>query len=126
MRLFDQVSAPSAVALSLISLCLLVNNVSARPSPEPKASWVRKGSGRKAISNMLKGKRDSRLSALYPRNETQQSCAGTGAVSITAPKQNIWDQLADTEAAGVVAWLFAQPEFNLTVAENATAWDNSV
>jgi primary-amine oxidase len=75
---------------------------------------------------MLKGKRDARLSALYPRNETQQSCEGTGAVSITAPRQNIWDQLDDAEAAGVVAWLFAQPEFNLTVAENATTWDNSV
>ncbi|PSR81301.1 copper amine oxidase [Coniella lustricola] len=126
MRVPEQLPLSSAVTVSLAVLGLLADNVSARPSPEPKASWVRKGSGRKAISNTLKGKRDARISTLSPRNETQASCFDTSAVAITAPKLNVWDQLQDAEAAGVVAWLFAQPEFNLTVAENATAWDNSV
>lgn len=89
---------------------------------------ARKGHGRKAISNVLKGKRDARLNTFAYRNDTSasSSCAGVGAAAITAPKTNVWDQLEDVDAAGVVAWLFAQPEFNLTVSENATAWDNSV
>lgn len=75
---------------------------------------------------MLKGKRDARLDTLTPRANATSSCAGTAAVEITAPKQNVWDQLDDVDAAGVVAWLFARPELNLTVSENATAWDNSM
>lgn len=123
MRLSSSLSTASAATLSLATLGLLVQDCLARPSPEPKASWVRKGHGRKAISNILKGKRDNRLAQ---RTANTTSCAGTAAVEITAPKSNIWDQLDDIEAAGVVSWLFAQPEFNLTVSENATAWSNSV
>lgn len=128
MRLPGTTPASSAAALSVAALALLAPDVLARPSPEPKASWVRKGHGRKAISNALKGKRDDRLLNTHARrlDNTSSSCAGVGAIEITAPKQNIWDQLEDVDAAGVVAWLFAQPEFNLTVSENATAWDNSV
>lgn len=123
MRLSSSLSAASATTLSLATLGLLVQDGLARPSPEPKASWVRKGHGRKAISNVLKGKRDARVAQ---RSDNVTSCAGTAAVEITAPKANVWDQLNDVDAAGVVAWLFAQPEFNLTVSENATAWSNSV
>lgn len=121
-------SASSAAALSVAALALLAPHVLARPSPEPKSAWVRKGHGRKALSNVLKGKRSAQLSTLAPRadNSSSTSCAGAAAREVTAPKQNIWDQLDDIDAAGVVAWLFAQPEFNLTVTENATAWDNSV
>lgn len=125
MRLSPGVSASSAVTLSLATLGLLAEDVFARPSPEPKASWVRKGHGRKAISNILKGKRDVQRSTIAPRNEST-SCAGAMPVEITAPKENVWNEMIDTDAAAVAAWLFAQPEFNLTVTENATAWDNSV
>lgn len=125
MRLPGTTTASSAVTLSVAALALLAPGVLARPSPEPKASWVRKGHGRKAISNVLKGKRDDRLNT-FARRDNTSSCAGAGAVEITAPKKNVWDQLDDVDAAGVVAWLFAQPEFNLTVTENATAWDNSM
>lgn len=62
---------------------------------------------------------------IVSRNEST-SCAGTLPAEITAPKENVWSEMADTDAAAVAAWLFAQPEFNLTVTENATAWDNSV
>lgn len=126
MRLPQAVSASSASALCLATLALLAQDALARPSPEPKASWVRKGHGRKVISNMLKGKRDARQNNLTPRANITSSCAGAAAVEITAPRQNVWDQLDDVDAAGVVAWLFAQSEFNLTVSENATAWDNSM
>lgn len=127
MKLPGSTPAGSSIALALATSTLLAHGAYARPSPEPKASWVRKGHGRKAISDVLKGKRDARLTAVLPRNETvSSSCAGTAAVEITAPKQNVWDQLDDIDAAGVVAWLFEQPEFNLTVSENATAWDNTV
>lgn len=125
MRLSGPTSASSAVTLSVAALAFLASDVLARPSPEPKSAWVRKGHGRKAISNVLKGKRSAQLNTIAPRDNSS-SCAGTAAQEITAPKQNIWDQLDDIDAAGVVAWLFAQPEFNLTVTENATAWDNSV
>lgn len=124
MRLTGSTPASSAVTLSVAALALLDAGVLARPSPEPKASWVRKGHGRKAISNVLKGKRDSRI--LAARDNSTSSCAGAAAVEIKAPKKNIWDQFDDLDAAGVVAWLFAQSELNLTVSENATAWDNSM
>lgn len=125
MRLSQGVSASSAVTLSLATLSLLAQDVFARPSPEPKASWVRKGHGRKAISDVLKGKRDLQRSTIAPRNEST-SCAGTLAATVTAPKENVWGELVSTDAAAVAAWLFTQSEFNLTVSENATAWDNSV
>lgn len=123
MRLPSSISPASAVILSLATLGLLAQDGLARPSPEPKAAWVRKGHGRKAVSNVLKGKRDARIAK---RSHNTTSCAGTGATGITAPRANVWDQLDNVDAAGVVSWLFAQPEFNLTVSENATAWSNTV
>lgn len=129
MRLLDVISSGSSAALTLATCGILAQVATARPSPEAKASWVRKGHGRKAISNVLKGKRDARLNSVRSWNGTAGSssfCAAPAAVEITAPKENVWDQLQDVDAAGVVAWLFAQPEFNLTISEDATAWDNSV
>jgi len=54
------------------------------------------------------------------------SCPETAAKSITAPKQNVWGEITDVDAAAVVAFLFAQPALNLTVSDNATGWDNSL
>lgn len=126
MRLSRVISASGAVSVYMITLASVTELVLARPSPEPKASWVRKGHGRKAISDVLRGKRDSlRRSASSPRDETE-SCAGTAAAEISAPKVNVWAELEDTDAAAVVAWLFGRPEFNLTTSDNATEWDNTV
>lgn len=126
MRLSKSITPHGALSLYLISFASITENVLARPSPEPKASWVRKGHGRKAISNVLKGKRDNlRRSVPSPSNGTE-SCVGTSAAQVSAPKVNVWGELVDTDAAAVVAWLFSQPEFNLTVTENATEWDNTV
>lgn len=127
MRLPGSISCSPTTASTLTAYALLARDIAARPSPGLEASWAWKGRGRKAISNVLKGKRDARLSnVLYQNQTTVPLCAGTGALEITAPKQNLWGQLEDFDAAGVVTWLFAQPEFNLTASENATAWDNSV
>lgn len=126
MRLSILPNAPGALSLYLITFASLTETVLARPSPEPKASWVRKGHGRKAFSDVLKGKRDTlRRSVQTPSNATE-SCAGSLAAQISAPKANVWAELEDTDAAAVVAWLFSKPEFNLTTTENATEWDNTV
>lgn len=126
MRLPRVLSAPGALSVYLITLASITGDVLARPSPEPKAAWVRKGHGRKAISDVLRGKRDHiRRSTSSSANETE-SCVGTQAAQLSAPKVNVWAELEDTDAAAVVAWLFSQPEFNLTTTENATEWDNSV
>lgn len=60
------------------------------------------------------------------RAKTLETCAKTLATEITAPKANIWGALNDVETAGVVEWLFAQEELNLTLSEDAGAWDNSM
>lgn len=126
MRLSKVVSGPGALSVYLVALASITEHVLARPSPEPKASWVRKGQGRKAISDVLRGKRDNlRRSVPSPANETE-SCVGTPAAQLSAPKVNVWAELEETDAAAVVAWLFSQPEFNLTITENATEWDNTV
>lgn len=127
MKLLGSTPASSSIVLALATGAFLVQSASSRPSPDPKTSRLQKGFGRKAISNVLKGKRDARLNTVQPRNGTlPTSCAGTGATEITAPKENVWNTLDDVDAASVVSWLFAQPEFNLTVSENATSWDNTV
>lgn len=126
MRLARIIPAPGALSICLITLASITELALARPSPEPKAAWVRKGHGRKAISDVLKGKRDHlRRSSPSPPNQTE-SCVGTQAAQLSAPKVNVWAGLEDSDAAAVVAWLFSQPEFNLTTTENATEWDNSV
>lgn len=126
MRLSKIISASGALSVYLITLASLTEHALARPSPEPKASWVRKGQGRKAISNVLRGKRDHlRRSVSSPANETE-SCVGTAAAQLSAPKVNVWAEIEEADAAAVVAWLFGQSEFNLTTTENATEWDNTV
>lgn len=126
MRPSKRSSAYGALGVYLITLASIGEHVLARPSPEPKASWIRKGQGRKAISDVLRGKRDNlRRSTTSSTNETE-SCAGALAAQISAPKVNVWAELEESDAAAVVAWLFSQPELNLTVTENATEWDNTV
>jgi len=60
------------------------------------------------------------------RAKPVETCAETIATEITAPKANIWGALAGVEIAGVVEWLFAQEELNLTISDDAGAWDNSM
>jgi primary-amine oxidase len=126
MGLLSSVS-PRAIATSALLLGSLAQGVFARPSPEPKAGWVRKGPGgsggyfKKKVHDQVKravsgGKRAAEL----------ESCAETTTTTIAAPKLNPWAPLTNEETAAVVEWLFAREDLNLTTTEDATAWDNSM
>lgn len=41
-------------------------------------------------------------------------------------QEKFWGQLTDVETASVVQWLFQQPELNLTAANDAGEWDNTM
>ncbi|RMZ11590.1 hypothetical protein D0860_03316 [Hortaea werneckii] len=86
-------------------------------APQPKAAWVRGARSRLAKSSKWNSKRE--LS-----NITQ--CEQTSPPDFKAPFENVWARLTDDEAASVAAWLFHQPELNLTVSDKAGEWDNSL
>jgi primary-amine oxidase len=86
----------------------------------PKAPWVEQYArtrGRKAFT-----------SSVSKRNVTEDpaDCVVQNAQTTDAPKKNIWGGLTGEEASGVVSWLFAQPELNLTASEKAGNWDNTM
>lgn len=80
-----------------------------------------------AIPKLQKEYRHRRLPTdpLVKRN-AEGSCTDTSAFVTSAPKVNIFYGLSDLEVADVAAWLFAQPDLNLTVTANATDWDNTM
>ncbi|KAK3361962.1 amine oxidase catalytic domain-containing protein [Lasiosphaeria ovina] len=122
MGLLDRIS-PRAIVTSVLLLSTVAHDVLARPSP--KVPWVRnKGSTQKKISDAVK----RAINGQQRRNnsEPEPECALVLTTTTIAPKTNIWAPLSDVETAGVVEWLFAQADLNLTVSENATAWDNSI
>ena len=119
MKLLSGASAGAIAACALLFGSFVQDVVA---SPEPKSAWVRKGKGRKAMLDVIRGKSEQKRS----NNEPRASCPDTEATAVTAPKSNVWGELNDKDAAAVVAWLFGQSELNLTVTENATAWDNTV
>ncbi|OJI80543.1 hypothetical protein ASPTUDRAFT_129166 [Aspergillus tubingensis CBS 134.48] len=45
---------------------------------------------------------------------------------IKSPNENVWGGLTDVETASVVQWLLQQPELNLTAADDAGEWDNTI
>ncbi|CAD0050799.1 unnamed protein product [Aureobasidium pullulans] len=108
-------------SLLLAASFLYAHGALSAPSPDPKAAWVRQGRARKAASK--NGRRWL--------NETSTpsivtSCSESNYTKASAPKVNVWGGLTDIEAASVTQWLFAQPELNLTVSDDAGEWDNSV
>ncbi|KAK4208151.1 copper amine oxidase [Rhypophila decipiens] len=117
MGILDCLS-PRALVTSLLLLSTVTEDVFARPTVEPKLPWAYKGPSRKKMSNHIR-----RAMGKKANNET---CAKTLAKDITAPKANIWGALSDVETAGVVEWLFAQPELNLTTSDDAGEWDNVI
>lgn len=100
------------VALGLAILTGSVSPVAARPKV-PWAQHRAKGQARRAFA-----------AAQQKRNESEESCLEREALLTTAPKVNVWGSLTGEEASSVVHWLFAQQELNLTVMEDAGAWDN--
>ncbi|KAK0669179.1 putative copper amine oxidase [Cercophora samala] len=121
MGFFDSLS-PRAVATSALLLTSFAQDVLARPSPDPKAPWVKNtGLGKKKMANHLK-----RAIMGDKRAVETPFCSETLATEIKAPKPNVWGPLVDVEVASVVEWLFAQADLNLTVSEEAGGWDNTI
>jgi len=108
-------------SLLLVGFVLHANDVLSAPSPDPKAAWVRQSRARKAASRV--GKRWSNETSAQP---AITSCSDNNYTQVLAPKVNVWGGLTDVEAASVTRWLFAQPEFNLTVSDEAGEWDNTM
>ncbi|KAH7305808.1 copper amine oxidase [Stachybotrys elegans] len=105
----------NGLALGLLLLAELVPGALA----VPKTPWAREragGRGRKIYNRDL-----IRRAA----NSTGE-CDIVGAKDVNAPKDNIWGGLTTEEAVSVTAWLFSQPDLNLTASENATSWDNTL
>ncbi|PYH71223.1 membrane copper amine oxidase [Aspergillus vadensis CBS 113365] len=94
--------------LLLTTLCLLLigltTNVLARSRLEHQPAWVHHSRRKGQLHNM----RASNFTA------------------IKSPKKNIWGELTDVETASLVQWLFHQPELNLTAADDAGEWDNTI
>lgn len=124
--MFPSVAGTLSAAILLGSLA---QGVAARP--QPKSTWVHKGPARKKMAQNLKRSLETSMgikAGTYRRADEDNlpSCKDSAATTITAPKANIWSALTETEAAGLVAWMFDQPELNLTVSDNATSWDNTM
>jgi hypothetical protein len=105
-------------SLDTIVLCLALSSGFAEALP--KAPWVEQYArtrGRKSFT-----------SSIAKRNFTEDppDCVIQNAQTTEAPKKNIWGSLTGDEASGVVSWLFAQPELNLTESEKAGNWDNTM
>jgi primary-amine oxidase len=99
----------------LVTALLLTILVEARP--RPKAAWIRGARARLAkSSNINRAKRAI----------DNSTCHEAAPPDFKAPHQNVWSGLTSKEAASVTKWLFAQKELNLTVADNATDWTNSI
>ena len=102
----------SALITSGLLLASLAADAGANPNPQPKSSWVRKGRGGRPVSRSLQNQ--------------HASCVESNATKITAPYTNVWEELSNDEAAGVVKWLFQQPDLNLTTSDDAGEWDNTI
>ena len=100
-----------------IILVFLLGTLFVEARPRPKAAWIRGARARLAKSSNL-----NRLK----RATENSTCDGAAPADFKAPHKNVWSGLTDKEAASVTTWLFAQTELNLTVAENATDWTNSI
>jgi primary-amine oxidase len=83
----------------------------------PKAPWVKQ---------RAKGQARRALSAAMEKRDNTTLCAEKEALLTTAPKANVWGGLSGEEASSIVHWLFAQPELNLTKADDAGSWDNTL
>jgi primary-amine oxidase len=112
-----------SVSLLLAGFIFCVEDALSAPSPQPKAPWIRQGRARKAAS---KSKIEKRWTNETSSEPALGSCPESTYTKTAAPKANVWGSLTDIEAVSVTRWLFAQPELNLTVSEEAGEWDNSM
>lgn len=116
-----------ASVFSLLTFAAVVDIASARPAPGSKKEWIRKaGKAKRQLLNPdhLHGKRWTNNTGTP--GDANYACSDLSPKAITAPKENPWNGLTDVEAATVTAWLFDQPELNLTTSDEAGEWDNSI
>lgn len=97
---------------------LLILNISARPTPQPRAAWARQARQRKSLIKGIKRWSDSTDSG--PGFKETACVDSSNATS--SPKPNLWSGLTDIEAATVTQWLFAQADLNLTDTDDAGEW----
>ncbi|KAK6066824.1 Primary amine oxidase, lung isozyme [Seiridium cupressi] len=120
---FSSPRALTAIVSALLSFTELVQTLSnPQPKTPSKAEWAH-NRGKKIARNAIRHALEK-----YSVNETTLSPGFDGfePYAISAPYDNVWGGLSDTEAASVISWLFGQTALNLTKAENATGWDNSI
>jgi len=120
---FALISMKPSVSLLLAGFIFCTDSALSAPSPDPKATWVRQGRARKAASKSKIGKRFANETSSDP---ALASCPDSTYTQTSAPKANVWGSLTDVEAVSVTRWLFDQPEFNLTVSDEAGEWDNTM
>lgn len=100
------------VASSLPSQSILVTARPGTTRPPSKANW-RRHSKPYASVRELAGR--------------SSSCKSPPVqVDFQAPKTNVWYGLSDDEVAATTEWLFEQADLNLTAAEEASSWDNTI
>jgi primary-amine oxidase len=116
----------SSVSLLLAGFIFCAGTTLSAPSPDPKSPWVRQGRARKAASQASKSKIGKRFTNETSSEPALGSCPDSTYTKTSAPKTNVWGSLTDIEAVSVTRWLFDQPEFNLTVSEDAGEWDNTM
>ena len=107
----------TAAFIRQISVIALLLTILAEARPRPKAAWIRGARARLAKSSNINRAK---------RTLGNSTCHEAAPPDFNAPHQNVWSGLTSKEAASVTKWLFAQKELNLTVAENATDWTNSI
>jgi hypothetical protein len=114
--------------LLVLAACLAVQDVSARPSSGFRHRDLRGRFHRRRNPNAESAPLRERGEAIRnaPRQQQPGACAASPPASIKAPKRNLWSQLSRQEVESVVKWLFKQRGLNLTAAEDAGDWDNSM
>lgn len=112
-------------ATILLTLLSWADLALARPKSEERVPthmrWSNqrgKKLARTVVQNMLEGRSHDKSKAT--------TCNTSEANIISAPHDNVWVGLSDQEAVSVVSWLFGQESLNLTAAEDAGEWDNTV
>lgn len=118
-------SSAGAAATAVLALLSWADLALARPNSEEKVPthmrWSNQRGKRLAgavVQNMLEGRSHD--------NSKATTCNTSQANIISAPYDNVWAGLSDQEALSVVSWLFGQESLNLTAAEDAGEWDNTV
>lgn len=101
-------------------LVLIPSEALARSNLRPEAVRMSQARQKKGL---LKGlRRWTNNTSASP----EPTCIDSSASGIIAPKTNIWNGLTDQEAASVAKWLLTKSDLNLTTADDAGEWDNSI